>query len=70
MFPHDSVQSLNVILESVTRVVPELVARLRLSAHSLEHKNVFLHFGFVIIVTMSNIFFTLTAYWFLQFCSL
>jgi len=40
MFPlYDSVQSQNVILESVARVVPELVARVRLIVLSLEHRN-------------------------------
>jgi len=57
MFPlYDSVQSLNVILKSVARVVPELVARVRFSVHSLESKNLSPHFGFVIIVTMCNNF--------------
>ena len=66
---YDSVQSLNVILESVARVVPELVARVRLSVHSLEHKNFFLHIGFVIIVTMCNSFFHWLRTRFLQLCS-
>jgi hypothetical protein len=69
MFSHDTVQSLNVILESVARVVPELASRVRLSVHSLERKNIFPHFGLVIIVTMSNNFLHLLHTRLLQLCS-
>ena len=59
VFPlYDSVQSLIVILESIARVVPELVTRMRLCVHPLEHKKTFFlsHLGFVIGVTMCNNF--------------